>query len=339
VQVRDLDRTFDPINQNSPYFQGLAPRQTLQIKANNEELFTGIIADFDYDYKYKTNTNDVGMLTISGVDNFDLLGKTYIAQTTPSAQLSGARINSVLAYPEIDYDQPTNISTGSSTLGAYQISDNTSTIDYLQQIAQSEQGYVFISRNGTLTYKGRNDVLSVTTAATFADSGNYPLYDSVNAVFGAEQLYNRAVIARPGGTDQVSIDQESINAFGLSTFINTENLVSTDLQAKDIADYIVSVFGQPDLRFSDITVGVRGSATNDTKVLELDVADTISVIKNFATGSPTSRTETVAIEGIAHQFTRDRHTVTLNLGKIDGRAFLRLDDATYGVLDQNLLGF
>ena len=339
IEVRDLDRTYDPTNEASPYYQGLSPRQPVQIIANNEPLFTGIVSDFDYSYEQRTPSNDIGKLTVSAVDDFDYLGKTAIPETTPSVQGSGARITTVLAYPEVNYPNPTNIAAGSSTLGAYEISANTSTIDYLNQIANAEKGYLFISKNGELTFKGRNDVVSVTPKYTFADEGNVPQYDSINAIFGSEQLYNRAVVTRVSGVEQTTSNNESINAFGLSTYVDSNILVSSDAQASDIASYVVSAFGQPDLRFAEINVGVRGSSTNDAAVLELEIADTITVEKNYASGSPLTRSETVAIEGISHNFDRDRHTVRLSLGKLDSRSFLRLDDAIFGVLNQSLLGF
>jgi hypothetical protein len=46
-----------------------------------------------------------------------------------------------------------------------------------------------------------------------------------------------------------------------------------------------------------------------------EIGDVISVVKNFTTGSPTSITQDVFIERIAHQITPGIHQVTLGLGQ------------------------
>lgn len=339
ITVVDLTRKYDPTNQDSDYYQGLSPRQPVQIIVNGEHLFSGVIADFDYEYKSRSSSNDVSLLTISCIDNFDYLGRTNINGYTPAQNTSGDRVQEILNLPEVDYAGNLSIAAGSSTLGAYAITDNAVAIDYLQDITNSEKGYLFVARDGTLTFKGRNDLVSTAPSVIFADEGNYPRYDQINVFFGSEQLYNRAVVTRQGGIDQIATDSNSVAAFGLSTYLDSNNLVSSDDQALDLAKYLVSIFGQTDLRFADIVCGVRGSGLNDTAVLALDVSDIVSVTKNYSTGTPLSRSETVAIEGIQHDFTRDRHNIKLSLGKVDGRSFMRLDDTTYGILDKNLLAF
>ena len=54
INVRDLDRKYDPVNEDGPYYLSLAPRQPVIIRANGEALFTGVISDFDYQYQQKT---------------------------------------------------------------------------------------------------------------------------------------------------------------------------------------------------------------------------------------------------------------------------------------------
>ena len=76
---------------------------------------------------------------------------------------------------------------------------------------------------------------------------------------------------------------------------------------------------------------------NQDAVLALDITDTVDVtFTPDDIGDPI--VQQLVVQGIAHNITVDRHVVTLSL--IDRPfPFFTLDDATYGVLDSDVLGF
>jgi len=91
------DRTFDPLYVNGPYYGQLIPRRTLRISANNKPVFLGNIDDLDITYEPGNRSTT----TFNVADAFSVLTISGLSEFTPSSELSGARINTVLNRPEI----------------------------------------------------------------------------------------------------------------------------------------------------------------------------------------------------------------------------------------------
>jgi hypothetical protein len=185
------DRRFDPINTASPYYDaaagrsGVVPRRKVTVKSGSNFLFTGRITDIDVIYNYQLSE-----VVITAADDFVLLANTVVeADTTPSVELSGARVDFLLDLPEVDYPLATrDISAGLATLGAYQIDANTNALTYLQSIATSEQGACFIAANGDLTFTDRLDASFASISAEFSDAGVDIPYDALEVIYGQEFL-------------------------------------------------------------------------------------------------------------------------------------------------------
>jgi hypothetical protein len=81
------------------------------------------------------------------------------------------------------------------------------------------------------------------------------------------------------------------------------------------------------------------SATNQDACLNLDLTDIASITKTFVQGSPASVTQTVIVSGISHNITPSSHIQTIIFESTDGNQYFTLDNAIFGILDQNLLAF
>jgi hypothetical protein len=126
----------------------------VQVLAGGVIIYTGFVTDWDLDYGYTTNAN---VTTVACADAFTVLANQSMNAVTPSAESSSARVAYVLTRPEVAYQGPYSAGTGSSTLGAFPITEGTNVLTYLQNVATSEQGYLFIASNGTLTFSGRSE--------------------------------------------------------------------------------------------------------------------------------------------------------------------------------------
>jgi len=73
--------------------------------------------------------------------------------------------------------------------------------------------------------------------------------------------------------------------------------------------------------------------------LGLDLTDIVSVVKDFAVGSPSQVTQTVIVSGISHNITPGSHIIAFTFESTDGNQYFTLDDAIFGILNQNLLAF
>lgn len=340
VVLINNDREFDPLNTSGTYYGKVVPRIPVKITAGSTQIFTGYIYDWDFDYSFPSGGKDVSAAQVSCIDAFSILGEQTLTAFTPTSQASGARVTAVLDRSEVAFPSALrSISTGSSTLGEQLVAEGTNVLDYLQQVAASEQGFLFVAGDGKVTFLGRNDVVSTTTAMTFADDGTGTKYQEFSVAYGSELLYNRVVTTRSAGSSYTATDSASIAKYLTKTLTLGDLLVSTDAQAKDIGTNLLAKYNEPELRFAEVSTLIESTASAYTNVVALEIGKVVSVKKTYKTGAPASVTKSCIVEGISHRITPTSHTVNVQLGTADNRAFLRLDNAVFGRLNNNLLGW
>jgi hypothetical protein len=349
VSFWNKSRDLDPLNTASPYWNttadmtGIVPRLPIKILANGIPIYTGIIQDWNVDYD--RGNNDIVYATCA--DDFTVLASIDLAAHTVTAQLSNARINTVLDYSEVQYQGARAIGTGSSTLGAtasnagFSIEEGTDVLNYLQTVTTSEQGYLYISADGTLTFKGRTEVLNPVVDAVFiGDSINGVPFQTLNNEFGDELLFNVIVTQSPAGGPFTASDQTSIAQYQSQTYSNTNLLNSNTTELTDLANYLLGKYKQPVLRFTGLSAQLLGLPQAKQNIcLDLDLTDICTVTKHFAVGSPSSVTQTVIVSGVTHSITPGSHIIAYTFESTDNSQYLTLDDAIFGKLDENLLAF
>ena len=264
VTLLNNDRRFDPTNESSPYWDavlgqsGVTPRRKVTVKLGDETLFVGRITDIDLSYN-TGKSSDISTVTINAADDFVLLANASTSQDrTPTQELSGARLDYLLQLPEIAYTGTTDIDTGTATLGAYQIDANTNALQYAQGIAESEQGYFFVARDGKLTFTDRLSKAFATSVANFSDdAGNEIKYQTLSVLYGQEFLYNKVLATREGGTPQIANDTGSQTEYGISTLNLSGLLLADDTAAQNLANQLLELYAQPAYRFDDMSLLVR----------------------------------------------------------------------------------
>jgi hypothetical protein len=338
IVLNNNDRRFDPINEDSPYWDstlgrsGVTPRRRVEISSGSTALFTGRIMDIDIEYDFNLST-----CTIIAADDFTLIANAYTgSDITPSAELSGSRVAAILDLPEVNYPALTrSIDTGVSTLGAYQIPANTNAAGYLQRVADAEQGLFFVRADGVLRFTDRVTGSFATSVATFSDAGIDIPYQRLATIYGQEFLYNRVQATTETGTTQTADDSASQTEFGISTLALTDLLLSSDTAAQTLANKLLSLYKNPEYRFDDLQVLASAlDSTDRTLVMGLDMGSVITVTRTFPNGTPATVSDDYAIERITHQITPDRHTVTFGLYVADLVYPFTLNDPEFGVLDE-----
>ena len=348
VQLWNKSRAFDPLNTASPYWNTFAnvtsitPRIPIQILSSSIAIFTGVITDWNIDYDL--GNNDIAVATCS--DDFTVLANNELAAHTTTEQLSSARVSTVLGYSEVAYTGTTSISTGSSTLGGtaanagFSIADGTVVLNYLQSIAVSEQGFLFMSASGVLTFKGRTSVLNKPAGANFTGDGTGIPFNSLENEYGDELLYNLISTQSPAGVEQTTSSAESIALYQTQTYTENGLLNSTTAQVADLGKYLLGKYKFPVLRFKSLSTQVMAlSNTNRDICLNLELTSVCNVTKNFQQGSPSSSTQPLIVSGIAHQITPSNHVIQYTFESADRNQYLTLSDLTFGRLDYNLLAF
>jgi hypothetical protein len=336
IAFNNVTQVLNPSNTSSPYYPFVLPRCPVQILANGIPIYTGLVTDWNLDY----DISNEDMMYASCADNFTVLANQALNAVTPSVQASGTRINTILDLPEINYQGARSVDTGSSTLGAFAISQDTNCLNYLQLVNTSEQGYLFMSAGGTLTYKGRSSVLNPVAGATFNTDGTGLPYQTLINQYGDELLYNYIVTQSPAGAAQTASNATSIALYQAQQYALTDLLNSTTSEVAGLGNYLLGKYQNPVLRFTGLSTQMSALSTaNQNILLGLDLTSICTVVKNFVVGTPATETQTLIVSGVSHSITPGSHIVAYTFESTDGNQYLTLDNAIFGTLNTNLLAF
>jgi hypothetical protein len=336
VVFNNNSRILDPLNTASIYYPYVLPRSPIIIYANGTPIYSGFVEDWDLDYQ---NANQ-GRMFARCVDAFGTLANQQLNAFTPSAQTSGLRVDAVLDRPEIAYQGARSIGTGSSTLGAYAVSQDTNALNYLQQVNTSEQGYLFTAADGTLTFKGRSSVLNPVSGASFTTNGTGISYMSLLNQYGSELIYNYIVTQSPAGAAQTSSDSTSISLYQSQNYNLLNLLNSTTTEVAGLGAYILGKYRNPVLRFTGLSCELAAlTAAQWAIIFAIDLTSIVTVQKDYSTGTPTSESQTLITSGIEHRIVPGSHIVSYTFESTDGNQYMTLNDSIFGILDTGLLSF
>ena len=349
--INDVDGIFNPFDDTSPFYNspealpGLSPLRAVELIRYSttdvpEYLYRGKIVNYDYNFAL----DGIDSVTVYCSDNFYLLSQTYIDELNVGVETSGERIETVLDLPEVDYPAGAarNINVGTVDLGhdaAYTVPAGTNVLSYLSQINETaEFGRLFMSRAGVLTFTPRVGNTLSGSVADFHDDGTNIPFDNLGITFEADSVTNRALVQNLGGAVATADELDSQALFFIQTnSISSSLLDDTELAAA--ATYLLDPY--PEARYNSVETvfGALTNAQRDT-VAVIDINDTISIEKNFVTGSTiTTLAQELSVEGIEHEITLTGHRVRLFTSPTTIVYELILDDATYGTLDAlNVLG-
>jgi hypothetical protein len=351
LNMLDTTGIFNPFDSLSPYFDpstaqpGLAPMRKVRLarfSATNvkEYLFNGYIVNYDYNFAL----GGLDTVTVYCADDFYLLAQTYMDEFNVSEELSNVRLSAVLDLPEVDFPiAQRDINTGTQTLGgasAFTVPAGTNVLEYCTRINTAEQGRLFMSRNGDLTFQPRIGNTFSASVADFHDDGTNIKFDSLGVSFEADQVINRAAVAIAGGNQQIADDAASQAKYFIQTTSITDSLLHNDTAALALANYLLSP--EPEARYTAVGTNLNKltTAQRDTIAI-IDIGDTISIEKSFASGSGTTQlAQELSVEGIEHTITvNNGHSVMYFTAPTTIVYELILDDPTYGIIDStNVLG-
>ena len=333
VVLDNRNRVYDPTNTASPYYNQILPRKRVRITEQDQVIYTGQVADWNFDYSVTGDST----AQVSCVDALTLLVDPTLTAGTETSQLTGARVTAVLddvAWPLADR----RISVGQATLGADVVVADVKALDYLNKVALSDPGALFVGNDGFLVFLDRADLQNASHPIVFG-TGGVPFTD-IGVEYGIEELSNNISVTYYGGTavagTAVAINETSIAQFGVfDTQYNT--LLDSASDAQALADWQISRYAQPQYRVDTITVNLDGIglATQQT-VLALELGDVVTVTWTpNGVGSALSQTVTIdAIDFVASPSSR-----LISFTMSETAAGFILDSSVFGVLDTNALAF
>lgn len=334
ITLHNEDRTFDPLNLSSPYVGNIIPRRGVRITTSGVVDFTGVIEDWNLDYDVSGKSNAV----IVASDAFSLLAQQSLTSGTAVTQTTGQRINAVLSMPSVAWPlTQRNIDAGSSQVGADVWTTEDNALTYLQKIEASEQGQLFMDRNGYVRFvNGAVTPTSGLSTILFSDEGDGVPYVSATISYGTELLYNQVKVTSPTATS-IANNEASQALYGITT-TDVDTLLSTSNAVASLALFWVAKYGEPEYRFQDLEVSLDGLSGADIEnVLNVELGDIVQ-IKFTPNGIGDVIARYGQVNKIEHSITSDRHNIVFGFGSLQF-SYLVLDDTGFGILNENVLAF
>ena len=334
ITLHNEDRTFDPLNTSSPYVGNIIPRRAVRVTTSGVTQFTGVIEDWNLDYDVSGKSS----AQIVAADAFTLLAQQSLTAGTATAQTTGERVNAVLSMPSVAWPlTQRSIDTGSSQVGADVWTTDDKALTYLQEVEASEQGQLFMDRNGYVRFvNGAVTPTSDLSTILFSDEGDGIPYVSATISYGTELLYNQVKVTSPTATS-IANNEASQALYGITT-TDVQTLLSTSNAVASLALFWVAKYGEPEYRFQDLEVSLNGLSGVDVEaVLNVELGDIVQ-IKFTPNGIGDVIQRYGQVNKIEHSITPDRHNIVYGFGSLQF-SFLVLDDTGFGILNENVLAF
>ena len=306
-----------------------------------EYLFSGYVVNYDYNFAL----GGLDTVTVYCADQFYLLAQTFMNELNVTSETSGARIETVLDLPEVDFPAlQRNIATGTVNLGHdsnYTVPAGTNVLQYITQINETaEFGRVFMSRDGTLTFQERIGTTLSPSVADFYDDGTEIKYDGLGISFEANEVINRSVVTGLDGKTATAINAGSIAEYFIQTSSILNSLLHEQTAIDTAASYLLNPIPEPRFTSVETKFLMLTDAQKDT-LATVEIGDTIAIEKTFPSGAGTTQlAQDLSVEGIEHYLDYSTgHRVLYSTSPTVIVYELILDNLTYGTLDQfNVLG-
>jgi len=343
LRIVDQQGEFNPQNPTSPYAGLLDPMKKVQITATyagvTYPIFSGFITSYVTTYPREAS-EDVAITTIQAVDAFRLAQLAQISTVTGASagDLSGTRVNQLLntiSWPATARD----IDAGLTTLQA-DPGTNRTALAALITVSDSEYGALYVDASGNFVFQDRSVTVSSigATPTLFADNGTGIEYFDASWILNDVLVFNKATITRSGGTEQVALNQASIDKYFLHSYFLNNLLMQTDSVALDWARAYVASRAETSIRCDAITLDLYtpNYTTGVIAALDLEFFDPIKVITTQPGGSTIEKT--LQIFGTRNKITPNswKTTFTTLEPVIDGFIIGNVD---YGVLGQNVVSY
>jgi len=333
VEFTNHTRAFDPLFTTSPFYPEIVPRREIRITSGGELIFQGWIEDWDLGYQASGDS----VATAKAVDALSIIGNQTLDAFTPSEELAGARIASVLDRAEVSWPSTLrDLDDGTVNIAANAVPAETNALAYLQNVAASDPGYVFVTRDGNFAFRDRRKAPTSATLVALGEGG-IPISD-LQVTYGSELLFNRVTASRQFGGTAIASNVASQNNYGIRDLTINNTQLANDLDLIDLVVGYASLFSEPEYRFDTVSVVMNNlSASQQADILTLEVGDICSV--SFTpNGIAPQILRYVEVREINHNVQTDFHRVELGFDETR-YAPLILDDAVFGRLDVGTLSW
>ena len=339
VRLDNRDRRFDPTHTSGPYAPNVLPMRRLRLRASfggtAYPLLQGYVDHWPQEWEGPT----LGFTDLPVVDAFLPLSRVDIGEgETWPAEPSGARITRILdaaGWPATKR----SIDTGYSEIAEQTVAVGTgvTALAQLVSVADAELGIFFIDARGRAVFHDRQHRRAssyLTSQGTFGDalSGGLP-YKDIKLATDVERLWNDVQVTAVRGSVRRAEDTVSQDVYLRRTLARSVAL-SSDTEAQDQADYLLSVYKDPRYRVAAMTLAPQGADALWPHALGRELGDHITA-KRLPQGVGGTIVQECAIEAVEQRWQPGRWETAwqLSTSAYSAVAWWLLEDSTYGVLD------
>jgi hypothetical protein len=336
---------WNPQNTAGPYYGQLLPLRKIQISAIDPAtsisyyLFSGYITS--YNYRQSQDVGEVSTTTLTALDATQLLTLATVSTVTGAVagETTGARFGRILdtiGWPSGQRDVDTGLTTVQADPGTARTASAA-----LSTVALTEFGAFYIDAGGNVVFQDRNVTAGsiAGTPTAFVDTGAGIRYSNADFKLDDSQIFNQANVTA-GAITATYKDQTSIDTYFLHSYDATNLLMQTTTAADNWARAMVASRKDTTIRCDSITLNLNTPSYTSgiTAALSLDYFDPITVTQTQPGAS--SITKTLQIFGVAHSinYLNQSWFTRFTTAEPILDSFI-LDNALYGVLDQNVLSY
>jgi hypothetical protein len=200
--------------------------------------------------------------------------------------------------------------TSFATTTVSSVSELTSTqylLNELQTITDGEAGELYVTSSGILKFVARDwfatSTRSNTSQVSFVDTGTGVFYDhaSLRMSYDADLVRNDLTVSFTGDGNVNTANATSVTSYG-SASENLTTYLATKVEAKTLADYLVTIYKNPKLRVEPFVVKGQRNPTYDwPRLLALELLDRFTFVRTPSTGSAIS--QDMLLQSIEHRIT------------------------------------
>ena len=332
VVFDNRSRAFDPKYTSSPFYGSIVPRRRIVFQITNNAdsrtytQFNGWVDDWNLSYDISGDSTSTAQCS----DIFTILSNQNVSLTAPTAELSGDRMRRVLTSSSVALSpEYYGLYPGVFTMGTASYSGNA--LDYLQNVADSEAGFLFVTAGGLLKFMDWNALVSPVVSPDLPFSSTpgtaaFPIH-GLEVQYGTEELVNNVTITSAAGTvtAQDTTSQQTYRIASESYPVLTSNLT----QMTTLANFYITNYANPRYRVSQLTLSLDDPRVQQVDkgfvglsvLLFADIGSTCSV-----TWTPnnigTAITQTAFIIGLDIDATPESCTFTYSIAGEDTRSLI-----------------
>lgn len=329
LTLDNRDGRFNPENTAGAYSPNVLLGTPIRVteSAAAEPIFYGSARGWPPSYP-KTQDSYVTVPLVDGFYNLnleDLHGETYSAQSTD------ARITAVLddiSWPAALRDLDSGVATVQATsFAAPEDGGEHPALAHLLDVAESEVGVLYMSRDGKVTFKNRVAQSGATATATFDDDN----VQELGLSYDDDHFFNDIRIAREDGAQVKVVNATSVAAHGRRVLTRDVMPMGNDAEALNVGEWLSEIFGEQRLRIDSVKLKMTAGAAHYADVLGLELRNYVNITHIPTEGDTIN--QDCSVEGIRHDMIPGDWTAYLTVAPL-----ATLETQLYWILGTSELG-